>query len=296
MADFKNILIIYNPISGHMFRHWNDRKIIQKFFDRKKISYTWLETKAESNKEIEAELLKEYDRVLVAGGDGTIRSVAHYIIKNHINTPLGIIPFGTMNFFALALGIPLPLKWALEFFYKNEPVAFDAGLVNNEKYFFVACGAHFDAKFIKATTRNMKKFFGALAYFIIATSKAYNKDRVSGKLKIDGQDRNITFSTFVVFNIRSAISRRKHFILKIHPGYFDVLIADMVTVPTALRLIHKLLRRNKPQYKDLELLQGKNIDLVLKREVLFQMDGEVWQGDHLDIRIIPNAIKIIGHR
>lgn len=296
MSDFKNILIIYNPISGHIFRNWNDRKIIRRFFKKRKISYTWVETKAEDNKEVEAELLKNYDRVLVAGGDGTIREVAHFIIKNHIHTPLGLIPLGTMNFFALALGIPLSLRWALNFFYQHAPVAFDAGLVNNEKYFFVACGAHYDAKFLKATSRSMKKLFGPLAYFIIAFSKAYSKDRVAGNLTIDGQTRDILFSTFVVFNIRSALSRRKNFILKIHPGYFDVLIADMVTVPAALKLIHKLLRRNRPKYKDLELLQAKNINLKLNKEALFQMDGEIWQGDKLDIKIIPEAIKIIGHR
>jgi diacylglycerol kinase family enzyme len=49
--------------------------------------------------------------IVVAGGDGTLNAVAQKLL--HGKTPMGIIPLGTFNYFARALGIPLdPLEAA----------------------------------------------------------------------------------------------------------------------------------------------------------------------------------------
>ena len=43
--------------------------------------------------------------IVVAGGDGTINKVVNFMKKHNINVPLGIIPAGTSNDFALHLGV-----------------------------------------------------------------------------------------------------------------------------------------------------------------------------------------------
>lgn len=71
---------------------------------------------------------KNNDAVLAGGGDGTI-STAAGLFANH-KTILGILPLGTMNLFARALGIPLKLEDAVELLTEGEKHPIDIGEVN----------------------------------------------------------------------------------------------------------------------------------------------------------------------
>jgi diacylglycerol kinase family enzyme len=54
---------------------------------------------------------QELDALVVGGGDGSIRTVAHVLAGTGV--PLGILPLGTLNHFARDLGIPADLKEAV---------------------------------------------------------------------------------------------------------------------------------------------------------------------------------------
>lgn len=68
------------------------------------------------------------DRVVAAGGDGTINSVATAIID--ADKTLGVLPFGTMNHFAKDLGLPLDLERAVATIVAGHSVRVDVGEVN----------------------------------------------------------------------------------------------------------------------------------------------------------------------
>ena len=55
---------------------------------------------------------RDLDAVIVGGGDGTVRTVASILTRTGI--PLGILPLGTLNHFAKALGIPQEMGGALD--------------------------------------------------------------------------------------------------------------------------------------------------------------------------------------
>ena len=48
----------------------------------------------------------EFDRIVCAGGDGTLNEVVTGLMEAQTRPPLGYIPAGTTNDFALSLGIP----------------------------------------------------------------------------------------------------------------------------------------------------------------------------------------------
>ncbi len=82
------------------------------------------------------------DLVIVAGGDGTVHSVAGGLIGRE--TTLGIIPMGSMNNLAHSLGIPLPIEAACAVIAKGETRAIDVGQMNGEIFIEVA-GAGLEA-------------------------------------------------------------------------------------------------------------------------------------------------------
>jgi diacylglycerol kinase (ATP) len=69
----------------------------------------------------------DYRAVIAAGGDGTVGTTASAVAESGI--PLGILPMGTSNNTARALGIPLDPAAAAAVIASGVPAAIDAGLV-----------------------------------------------------------------------------------------------------------------------------------------------------------------------
>ena len=89
-----------------------------------------------------AESAKNFEWVAVAGGDGTVESVAAALIGTNI--PLGIIPVGTYNNLARSLGLPLDPAEACQVIQNGRPRPIDVGFANG-KPFFECLGSGLDA-------------------------------------------------------------------------------------------------------------------------------------------------------
>jgi diacylglycerol kinase (ATP) len=76
-----------------------------------------------------------FSMVIAGGGDGTVGATAQGLVGT--NCPLGILPMGTYNNFARALGLPQELRAACRV---------DVGVANDEHYFFEAAGIGIDAE------------------------------------------------------------------------------------------------------------------------------------------------------
>jgi diacylglycerol kinase (ATP) len=82
--------------------------------------------------------------VVVAGGDGTVRSVASQLLG--ANIPLAIVPLGTFNNLALSLGLPADPLAASAVIENGSPVRVDIGVADEVNYFFEAAGVGVDAE------------------------------------------------------------------------------------------------------------------------------------------------------
>ena len=75
---------------------------------------------------------KEIDGIVVGGGDGTIGTIAAFLLDRGI--PLGILPLGTLNHFARDLGIPVQLDEAVAVIAGRRIAEVDAGEVNGRVF------------------------------------------------------------------------------------------------------------------------------------------------------------------
>lgn len=106
------------------------------------------------------------DRLLVWGGDGTVRRAADTLLKQaYDHVALGVLPAGTGNLLAKNLDIPIDLRGAVDVALHGEIDRIDAGLVNDEQHFLVMAGTGFDALLIKdADDSGAKDRFGRVGY------------------------------------------------------------------------------------------------------------------------------------
>ncbi|MDX6527685.1 MAG: hypothetical protein QOI43_3196, partial [Gaiellales bacterium] len=111
-----------------------------------------------------------YERIVAAGGDGTINEIVNGIAGH--NVALGLLPLGTMNVFATELGLPVnDLAQCWKIIQQNRTHHVDLPRANR-KHFVQLAGVGLDAQAVKETSRAFKRNFGPLSYLISAVQIA----------------------------------------------------------------------------------------------------------------------------
>lgn len=110
---------------------------------------------------LDAACAESLERVVVAGGDGTVSAAAELLVRNR--KPVGILPIGTANDFARTLGIPVDLDEAAEIIIRGKTRRVDVGVVNG-RCFLNAAGIGFSTNLHKELPPWAKRTLGPLAY------------------------------------------------------------------------------------------------------------------------------------
>ncbi len=285
------ILIIYNPLAGK--KNKKD-KSIKKFLKNYNLEVNWHYTTEGSFTKLK---LNEFDRIFVTGGDGTIKEVASWIIDHNINSPLAIIPIGSANILALSLGIPLETKRALKFGFSAKTQKIDVGLVNNRHYFLIATGIGFDAKVIKNASRKMKKTWGWIAYIFSLIFSFFSTKANKFFIKINDQQKTVKAQSIFISNFASFFNLTLNPKAKINDGYFNISILNTLNIRDLGILIHRFFLKKYPKDWRYEYYTAKEIYVLpFYKKTPIQIDGEVVELTHLDVKILPQALKIIAKK
>ena len=105
----------------------------------------------------------QFDRIIVAGGDGMFHEALNGFMLLEERPDLGFIPSGTANDFATSHGIPMQIVKAAEIAAGENRGSTDIGMFNDQYFSYVAAfGAITDIPY--TTNQNAKNAFGFLAY------------------------------------------------------------------------------------------------------------------------------------
>jgi diacylglycerol kinase family enzyme len=133
-------------------------------------------------------------RILVAGGDGTVASVAAVLVGTP--TELAVLPGGTLNHFARDLGIPTVAAEALAIATGSSVRGVDVGMVNGHIFLNTSSvGAY--VGFVRLREQLEPRFGYKLASGIAAFRILFQLRRMVVELEVDGEKR--LFRTPVVF-------------------------------------------------------------------------------------------------
>jgi diacylglycerol kinase (ATP) len=125
------------------------------------------------------------ERLLVWGGDGTVRRCIDTLVAEDAKVELAILPAGTANLLANALQVPIDLHGALEVALHGMPRPIDVGIVNG-RAFAVMAGTGFDALMIRDAD-DAKDRLGKLAY-VRAGVKNLSHAGTDVEISVDGRD------------------------------------------------------------------------------------------------------------
>jgi YegS/Rv2252/BmrU family lipid kinase len=291
-CDRERVGIIFNPVSGT-----DDpgarRSSLEALARQAGLACGLTETDADRGAGPLAEqaVADGLERVIVAGGDGSVTEAAHALVGTE--TSLAVVPGGTGNLFALNLGIPTDPEDAMRLALNGEVRRLDAGRANGA-VFLVAAGMGLDARTMRDADRALKDRYGKLAY-VIATVRNLGRHHIPFTITIDGRPMRRSGQSVLVANL-GRITAGLELVPDSDPddGLLDVAILrtrrlrDLVLL--ALRALLGLARSDDL----LEVHHGRHIVVETAKPQPVQIDGdEIGATTRLEVTVEPSGLNLV---
>ena len=239
------------------------------------------------------------DRIIVAGGDGSIHEAVNGILRSATSTALGVIPLGTGNDFAKACSIPLHWEDATRLLADRIRAdtpwrTIDVGRMN-DRYFANGAGIGFDAK-INQIARANRLPIGNLIY-LIAVFQGIWDGVITPKLRMryDTVDYEGAVTLVEVCNGASVGGMFQIApMAKNDDGFLDLVFVRPVSRLRIFALLPQLVKGSHVNAPEVTCARVNSITLLAEGPVPSHLDGEIQPlQTEFHIRILQRALAII---
>ena len=289
----KKILLYYNAYSGSgVFRNNLDH-IIERI---QTMGFQVIPVRAAKGVVIDEALRdidqNEYDRIIAAGGDGTINLCVNAMVKYDVHLPLGILPAGTANDFAYYFELPSDLDLQLDVALGNKTTHADVGKVNSRCFINVcAMGALVDVS--QKTDPNLKNALGSLAYYMTALTELPQVHPINVRLTTPEKTYQEQVYFMVVMNGESAGGFRK-----LSPqssmddGKLDVIAFRKMPIVEFGPLLFEVVNGRHPANKNVLYFQTEKLTIESDEDMDTDIDGEHGEKLPLHFSILRRRLDV----
>lgn len=246
-----------------------------------------------------------YDMVIAMGGDGTVHEVVNGLmqIPAERRPILGVVPVGSGNDFAHAIGVPLKSDHALARALSGEPSTIDLGLMTDEhgrkEYFDNTLGIGFDAV-VTIRSHKLPLLRGFIMYLTaVLQTIALNHDPAGMKIESDGghwDQRNLLLAMCNGpregggFTIAPGA--------QLDDGLLNFAMIRAVSRLMMLRLVPEVMKGTHGKFEQVALGTCTHMSVIADRPMYIHADGEIYTGFGSDLRRItlevqPGALKVV---
>lgn len=284
----KNILMVVNPISGDV----DKAEFIQetKFFaDDLNLRFVLYETTGNNDENAIKSLcvLHNPERVLVAGGDGTIKMVAEALTDFDII--IGILPAGSANGLSVDLDLPADLIENLKIAFDNNVMEMDMIQINGKKSLHLSdlgLNAELVKNYEKSSTR------GKLGYALQTFSTLYEmKEPFAAKIFANDKEISVHAQIIIIANSQkygTGVTVNPYG--KMDDGKFEIVIIKNLD----LYVFGQIIMGNMPtDSDDVVIISTDKATITTNEPIPFQIDGEyIGEEKHLEIDILHKQMKV----
>ncbi len=246
-----------------------------------------------------------FDTILSAGGDGTLNQVLNGIlISTHRPYPsLGLIPMGSANDFARAVGLTSSIDQLLKVLKENSPALVDVGKVvckdSNgsavNRYFINTCSVGMGPLVVERLERNRKKWGATLSYLssIITTFFTHQPQLIKCKTDLwewEGKARVVALANGVSFGNGIYIAPEAN----LRDGKLNLFRAEDVPLLKFLVYLQTIKARKKITSNLVNYSLVTSIELSSTEKCALETEGEIIGYLPAKIHIVPLLIKFYG--
>ena len=284
----KNIIIVVNPVSGAVEKKEivDSTLLFAKNENLESILYETLGTKDVENIKNLYNIHKP-ERIIIIGGDGTIRMVAEAIAKEDVI--LGIIPAGSANGFALDLDLQLTLEKNLEVAFLHQFMEVDIITINGKISIHLS-DLGLNADLIKNYEQG--EIHGKWGYALNTITTLFDSgDPFTAKIKANNETFGYVARMIVIANAKkygTGVVINPNGVM--NDGKFELVILKNFD----LILFGQIISGNMPSDPDdVEIISTDKATIELDAPVSFQIDGEYCGTEtKLDIKILHKQLKV----
>jgi diacylglycerol kinase (ATP) len=284
-------IVILNPTAGspEHIRSWQER--IESLAGDCPVRVTSHTGEAEALARHAVE--EGFTRIVAAGGDGTVNQVANGLAGS--NATLGVLPMGSVNVFAMELGLPLYNLQRCWNIIEDTNVRLVDLPGANGKCFVQLAGVGLDAQVVKETSLAFKRSFGPLSYLISAAQIAA---RQPPKLFIESENTSVEEGSFVlVGNGRlygGPFPFFKH--ASIDDGLFDVVVFKRLGYLEIIKYLQDVVFSSDINVPEIEYFQTRQLRITSEQDVPVELDGELSGTCPVDFRIRERELRVLAPR
>lgn len=296
----KKVLFIMNPKSGTMQASKLLSDIVQKFSDAGYMTSVLMTTARGDATKFAETYAKNFDLLVVSGGDGTFNEAMDGLMNVGLDMPIGYIPSGSTNDFANGLGLPKTIIEAAERVTTGKVATLDIGEFNGRHFSYVASFGAFTST-TYTVPQNLKNILGHTAYILSGIKDIVNIHPIHAKITSDkGTPKEKTVEGDYLFgavcNSTSVggIIHLNEDAVDMNDGKMEVLLIKMPKDLIQMNAILGSMMINDLDTKYIDFFSAKNLEIEIEEGTHWTLDGEYEEGaKNVEIKTLESAIKII---
>ena len=288
------ICCIVNPKAGSTSRNILSRQfedyLLKAGFDLR-INLT---TSLQHACELASDAAVDYDckLVIVVGGDGTVREVAHGLEGS--DKPLLIVAGGTENLLANELGFDNKLDLLIKTFEAGYTRPLDLGRANGRCFTSIA-GFGYDGEVVKKVSSKRDGHIDHFDYFWPIWQSFWDYKFPPMKVEVDGKDIYEGRALVFVGNIsRYAIGLQILHDADYSDGLLDICIYKCASHLHLVKHSAMTILKHHSNTRDVIYLQGKNIKVSSDtQDISTELDGDPGPALPVQIEVVPQAVNVM---
>ncbi len=300
------VKLILNPMAD-MGRAWKAANALRSVVNEFEGHVTWSGTVYPTHGiELARQAAEEgYDKVIAMGGDGTV----HEVINGLMQIPadkrpaFGVVPIGSGNDFAFAMGVPTDPAEALALALKGKTSLVDIGLLTDEnghqEYFDNTVGLGFSA-IVTIRSHTLPLLKGFLMY-LVAVIQTIFLNHEPAKITYE-TDKETWQDEVLLTAICNGGREGGGFLIsptsKPDDGKMEFVTVKNVSRPMMFRLLPEVMQGTHGKFKDIHMGECKRLKMTSNRPLYIHADGEIYSGFGSNLRsvsfeLLPKALKVV---
>jgi len=292
----KKALFIINPVSGKKLILKHIPTVIRCLMDKGYLVTTMVTGRHGEAAEFSSRYGREYDLVCCAGGDGTLSETLNGLARERINVPIGYIPCGSTNDFAVSHGLATDILKAAENMADSPIRSFDIGHFGDSYFSYVAAFGAFS--WLSYTTdQNLKNKLGHTAYILDGIKDVYKIRPVHLRLRANGQEYESDYIFGAICNTLSIAGTIElpSRLVDGCDGKFELMLIKSPKTIAELDLIIRGIRSQDYSCPLIDFFQTDSLELDCPPGMEWALDGECFiTNGPVEFSVVPGFLKLQG--